>query len=494
MIKKKMPNALTGRVRFLGVMACVLCFLASMKSVAAADTGAAQRAVEGAKKYAGITLTIEYQAGLQAQDPLRYSGPRWEKETGIKIRVVEVPLAEVFSKIMLDYRSGGGGFDVVDVVPSWMPDLAQAGALEPLDVYVDRYDYRNELNQIAPTFRDNWMVANGKIYAFPDDGDVLILYYRKDIFGDPGNQAAFKAKYRYDLAPPKTWKQFTEIGGFLTERLKAQGIYGASAVRDPAFAQYMFQERFRNQGGRFFNLESMKATINSPVGVKVFTDMREENHFMPPGVENFKFAENLAVFLNGQSAMTISWPPVGRWAAGYSADEKLLAFVPASKVAGKVGYALPPGGHPELAIGHALSVASTSKNKEAAYLFIQWMNSEEISAKRVQLPYTLRDPFRTSHYSNPEYLAKWPDAKDYLGTLKAASEIGLFDLSLLQTDKYEEVLRLGFSRLWAGEDPKAILDDMAKQWDEHTQRVGVEKQRAVYTAWEAKPGAYPKGH
>lgn len=488
---EKMPTPLTGRVRSFGLMFCVLCFSAGMKSAPAADTGAAQRAVEEAKKYAGITLTIEYQAGLQALDPLNYSGPLWEKLTGIKIKVVEVPLAEVFSKIMLDYRSGGGSFDVVDVVPAWMLDLAQAGALEPLDAFVDRYGYRGELKQIAPTFRDNWMVANGKIYALPDDGDVLILYYRKDIFGDPGTQAAFKAKYGYELAPPKTWKQFGEIGGFLTERLKPQGIYGASAVRDPAFAQYMFQERFRNQGGRFFDPKTMKATINSPVGVKVLADMREENRFMPPGVETFKFAENLVVFQNGQSAMTISWPPVGRWAAGYGTNEKALAFVPASKVAGKVGYALPPGGHPELAIGHALSVSSTSRNKEAAYLFIQWMNSEEISTKRVQLPFTLRDPFRTSHYSDPEYLAKWPDAKDYLGTLKRASETGLFDLSLIQTDQYEEVLRLGFSRLWAGEDPKAILDDLARQWDEITQRVGVEKQRAVYSSWAARPGAYP---
>jgi multiple sugar transport system substrate-binding protein len=490
---KKMPNEFAGRIRSTGLMFFVLCLLAAMRSSPAADTGAAQRAVEEAKKYAGLTLTIEYQAGLQALDPLNYSGPIWEKLTGIKTKVVEVPLAEVFSKIMLDYRSGGGSFDVVDVVPAWMPDLAQAGVLEPLDVYVDRYGYRDELRQIAPTFRDNWMVANGKIYAFPDDGDVLILYYRKDIFSDPGNRTAFAAKYGYELAPPKTWKQFGEIGGFLTERLKAQGIYGASAVRDPAFAQYMFQERFRNQGGRFFDPETMKAAINSPVGVKVLADMREENRFMPPGVESFKFAENLAVFQSGLSAMTISWPPVGRWAAGYAADEKALKFVPTSKVAGKVGYALPPGGHPELAIGHALSVASSSKNKEAAYLFIQWMNSEEISAKRVQLPYTLRDPFRTSHYSNPEYLAKWPDAKEYLGTLKKASESGLFDLSLIQTDKYEEVLRLGFSRLWAGADPKAIVDDMARQWDEITQKVGVDKQRTVYVAWEAKPGAYPKG-
>lgn len=453
---------------------------------------AGQRAAEEAKKYAGSTITLEWQAGLQALDPLNYAGPLWESLTGIKVKVVEVPLAEVFSKIMLEYRAGTGAFDVLDVVPAWMPDLAQAGALEPLDAYVDKYGYREELRKIAPTFRDNWTTANGKIYALPDDGDVLVLYYRKDLFGDPEIRTAFRARHGYELGPPKTWKQFDQIGRFLTEHLKKDAIYGASMVRDPAFSQYLFQERFRNEGGKFFDLDSMRATINSPIGIKVFTEMRDENRFMPPGVETFTFAENLAVFLSGKCAMTVSWPPVGRWAAGYGVGEKALGFVPKSTIIGKVGYALPPGGRPELAIGHSLAVASKSKNKDAAYLFIQWLNSEEVSLKRVQLPYTLRDPFRTSHYSSPEYLARWPEAKEYLGTLKTGSETGLLDLSLIQTDRYEEVLRQGFSRLWAGEDAKAILDDLAKQWDEITARVGVEKQRAAYTAWTARPGAYPR--
>ena len=52
--------------------------------------------------------------------------------------------------------------------------------------------------------------------------------------------------------------------------------------------------------------------------------------------------------------MTISWPPYGRWAAGYGTDQEVLSWVPKSTIAGKVGYALPPGGHPELAAGFAL--------------------------------------------------------------------------------------------------------------------------------------------
>jgi len=63
---------------------------------------------------------------------------------------------------------------------------------------------------------------------------------------------------------------------------------------------------------------------------------------------------------------------------------------------------------------------------------------------------------------------------------------------LIQTDTYEEALRQGVGRLWAGEDPKTILDDVAKQWDATTAKIGVDKQKAVYNAWAAKSGAYPK--
>ena len=144
--------------------------------------------------------------------------------------------------------------------------LVQAGALEQLDAYVDKFGYRAELQKIAPTYRDNQMTVNGKVYGFPDDGDVLILYYRKDIFARTDLRKDFEAKYRYALAPPKSWKQFAEIGSFLTERLKKEGIYGASLIRDPSLAQFMFQERFRVEGGQFFNANTMQATVNDSSG------------------------------------------------------------------------------------------------------------------------------------------------------------------------------------------------------------------------------------
>lgn len=176
---------------------------------------------------------------------------------------------------------------------------------------------------------------------------------------------------------------------------------------------------------------------------------------------------------------------------GYGKGTEALNWIPETKVADKIGYALPPGGTPELAAGFSLAVASGSKNKEAAYLFIQWMNSEEISLQRVQLPFALRDPFRTSHFASEEYRSRWPSAPEYLDVLKAGAETGLLDLSILQIDRYEEGIRQSISRLWGGEDPQKILDDLAASWDKLTERIGVEKQKKAYLDWTGKPNAYP---
>ena len=451
----------------------------------------AQAAVDAAKEFSGTEITIAWEAGLQALDPLNFSGPKWKELTGISVKVIELPVAEMFTKTLQEHRAGTGAYDALNVIPSWMPDLVRAGALENLDPYVDKYGYREELQEIAPVYRDNQMTVDGKIYGLPDDGDVFVMYYRTDVLGDPKVQEAYKAKYGADLpVPPKTWQEFDQVGSTITE-VTGGKPYGAGFFRDSAYGQFLFQERFRNNGGRFFDPATMKATINGPAGLEVFTAWLAENKWMPPGVQTWGFVENLAAFLQGDTAMTVSWPPYGRWAAGYGTDEEALSWVPKSQVAGKVGYAMPPGGHPQLAAGFALSVAAGSKNKVPAYLFIQWLNSQQTSLERVQLPYALRDPFRDSHFASAEYKSRWPEAPQYLEALQAGAVNGLLDLSLIQTDKYEEAIRQGVSRLWAGEDPQTILDDVAAQWDAVTERIGVDKQRAAYEAWAAKPNAYP---
>ncbi len=350
---------------------------------------------------------------------------------------------------------------------------------------------RDELQTIAPTYRDNQMKVDDKIFGFPDDGDVFVMYYRKDIFDDPKLKEEFKAKAGRDLTVPKTWAEFDEVGQFLTDKLQPK-TYGAAFFRQPPYTMFMFEERFRTEGGKFFDPETMKATINSDVGVKVLTDMRNENKFMPPGVEQFGFVENLAAFLSGQTAMTISWPPYGRWAAGYGSDQEALSWVPKSTIAGKVGYALPPGGHPQLAAGFALSVSSACKNKEAAYLFIQWLNSEEISMQRVHAadrPARSVPGLALHQHRVPERVAGGEGVSRDPGRRRQdrpARPVAAADRQVrggAAPDGQQAVGRRG-----SEVDPRR----RRREWDAITDKIGVDKQKAVYDAWAAKSGAYPQ--
>jgi multiple sugar transport system substrate-binding protein len=439
---------------------------------------AAEIAVREAKQYAGTEINVIWEAGLQSLGPQNFSGPKWEELTGIKVNIIEAQHDEMFPKMMQEHRGGTGAYDVLNIVPAWMGDMVRAGAVEPLDAYVDKYGYRAELDDIGDVYRENQMRIGDTIYGFPDDGDVFILYYRKDIFEEMG------------LSVPTTWDEFYEVSKAITDA-KAPEVYGSAFMRARGLLQYFYQERARVEGCKFFDAESMKATINGPGCVKALAGMVKDNTTMPPGIEAWGFVETLAAFNAGQSAMLQSWPPVGRWSAGYGTDDIAMQWVPPSVVAGKVGYALPPGGHPQLAAGFAMAVSSSSKNKDAAYLYIQWINSIDISHQRVQLPYALRDPFRKSHFSSPEYQSRWPDAKHYLEAAEKGAVSGLLDLSIINTFAYIDALAAGLQSVMAGGDPQAELDGVAEKWDALTEKVGVDAQREAYMEWASKPAAYP---
>ena len=76
---------------------------------------AAEWAVEAAKQYTGAEIGIVWEAGLQSLDPLNFSGPKWEELTGIKVKVIEVPTSEMFTKILQEHRAGTGAYVVLEV-------------------------------------------------------------------------------------------------------------------------------------------------------------------------------------------------------------------------------------------------------------------------------------------------------------------------------------------------------------------------------------------
>ncbi len=457
----------------------------------AATLTKADEAVKHAQKYRGTTLNVVWNKGLMSKEVWLYSGPLWEKLTGIKINVVELAIPEVYPSVEKEHFKQSGIYDIISIVPNRLPDYINLEALAPLDPYLEKYNYQDELNDIAPAFRNNWMTYQNKIYSIPDDGDILMLYYRKDLFESPKNKAAFLKKYGYPLAPPKTWQEFDQISDFFTAQYAPQ-MYG-SAFMHQELSHYFFSEQFRINGGKFFDLKSMQAAINSEAGLKTLQQMIDRQASMPPGAESWSFMDVLGSFIYGRLAMVEFWPPLGRWAEGYGKDSEHLSWVPKSLVAGKVGYAPTPGGSHALAAGFGLSISQTSHNKEAAYLFIQWLTSKEISLNRVQIPYSLRDPYRISHFNSQSYQDLWPNADEYLSTLHKSTKHGLLDLSLLQITLYENSLVEGLRAALSHKlPPEQALDHVARQWNRITKSLGVEKQRQYYQEWMSRPMAYPK--
>lgn len=452
--------------------------------------GTAQVALETAKQYAGTTLNVAWEAGLQAEGLKYYAAPLWEKLTGIKINVISIPFPELYSTMMADYLAGGGSYDVMQISSGWVADFASAGAVIPLDDFMAKYYKPEDLEDLVPTFR-TMMTFQGQTYGLADDGDVFTLFYRKDIFEDPANMEEFKAQYNRDLASPTTWQEWDEICSFLTAKYQPE-MYGCVIQRSEGYSYFWFYDHFRVNGGKFFD-DNMKAQINNEVGVQTLTEMVASNQFMPPGVEKWGFNEAMNSFYEGKTAMIVIWPPIGRWAENVGTSMEMLAWVPASQIAGKVGYGVPPGGASELAGAYQVGVSSLSKNQEAAYLFAQWLNSPEISLERVRMPVELRDPFRYSHFEDPFYKTFWGNADEYLATLKDCVEAGLNDLTILNSAEYERALDHAIQAAYAGADPKEALDVAAAEWDAITERVGVDKQKAVYEDWVESRGihAYP---
>jgi multiple sugar transport system substrate-binding protein len=448
----------------------------------------AQRAVKLARQYSGSTLNVSWEGGMQAAEPLQFSGPRWEELTGIRINLIELgsPL-DLYRHTIEEHWAGTGAFDCGMVAPAWVPDLVGARALEPLDELVARYMVPTDLDDVLPLYRTLGFFKNRR-YGLSDDGDVLLLYYRRDLFSNEDNQREFKSRFGRPLADPQGygWQQFSDAAHFFTQPPHRYGM--GPFNRDLRWG--WFQALLRRNGGQFFDPVTMKPGVGEAPGIETMARLAELDQVIPPGTFDVSPKEGmLSTYGQGASAMASFWPPLGRWVEGYGISSR-AGPIPRPRVAGKTGYALLPGGVTEIALGYLLSVFSRSRQKVPAYLFIQWLNSPEVSLERVMLPFALRDPFRISHIRSPSFRRLWPNAGEYLDLLAAAGNEGaLVDLIIPGHAEYAEAFFVASTQMRLGSGAVEASQTMAARWDAITQRLGRNRQRAEYLEYLKRPGA-----
>ena len=127
---------------------------------------------------------------------------------------------------------------------------------------------------------------------------------------DAKNQADFKAKYGYDLAPPTTWDQLADIDEFFH---RPPDLYGGwmSGVNWGIGLDY--QTILFGLGGRAFDLKANKLLANSPESVKAFEIMQRIAKTAPESFATQSFFDADTLMQGGKLASYTNYSYI--WAA-----------------------------------------------------------------------------------------------------------------------------------------------------------------------------------
>ena len=107
------------------------------------------------------------------------------KEPGIEVNFVEVPYQGVYDKLSAEIASGTSNYDVATIDVVW--NAAFADHVEDLaDLFTDAVKA-----DLPPALVADATVG-GKMMGMPAWANAEIVFYRKDLWEDPANQAAFK--------------------------------------------------------------------------------------------------------------------------------------------------------------------------------------------------------------------------------------------------------------------------------------------------------------
>ncbi|MGO4852305.1 ABC transporter substrate-binding protein [Phaeovulum sp. W22_SRMD_FR3] len=460
--------------------------------------GAAQGALaQCSPDYTGVEITATTQTGPYIASALALAAKGWAEKTCGTVKVVEFPWSELYPKLVTTLTSGDDSFDVIAFAPAWAPDLTPYLTEMPAAMREG-----SAWDDIAPVYRNALMVWDGKVLSQTMDGDVHTYSYRIDLFEDADNKAAFKEKYGYDLAVPKTWTQYLDIAEFFQNQGK--GVYGTAEAFRRGGQQFWFlfshvaayAAHPDNPGSMFFDPDTMDAQVNNPAWVRGLEEYIRASKLAPPSALNFSFGEVNAAFAGGQVAESIGWGDTGVIAA----DPKQ------SVVAGKVGSAVLPSSDEvynyktktwdkfdaplETSFmafgGWQAAVPQSSTKQEAAWDFISYLTSPEVSGEATVTGGTGVNPYRISHTTNMD---RWStifsdrEAQEYLGAQKSAitAKNVVLDMRLPAYFSYTEILEIELSRALAGEvTPQEALDKVAADWNELTDSLGRDSQLAAY--------------
>lgn len=330
--------------------------------------------------------------------------PEFEQMTGIKVVVDLIPYTEHRDKLVLDLFSKTGYYDLMQIGINWFGEFIELGNyLEPLNQFIDDPRFPNpKVDEIMPKLWEIYSAEyKDKVYGFPFIPDAMVFGYNKEMFNKIGLERA-----------PKTWEEVYDYGKKLTQDIDGDGKtdqYGLALMAGGGVqTMCTYSLLFYAYGGRFFDEQGMPC-FNSDSGIKAMKMFLKLLEVAPPAALESDIAEATQQMAQGLTAMIASWP---------AAVLATLEDPEKSKVVGKVAYTIPPN-ESTIIGGFSMGISRfvTDKEKEASYLFMNWLSSPEVDKKKALAGLT---PIRTTTYQDEEVLKKYP----YIAVFRDALTVG----------------------------------------------------------------------
>jgi multiple sugar transport system substrate-binding protein len=351
-------------------------------------------------------------------DYLQQIGNIYEEETGIKVNIIQEPWGSFGDRFFTEMAAGGDAWDMVIGDSQWLGQGSTQGHYMELTDFLTETGIKDTVTPATLTYYGEYPTFSGQYWAYPTEGDADGWAYRKDLFEDPDNMAAFEAEYGYPLAVPETWAQLYDIANFFTR--PDDGLYGVAIYTQKDYdAITMGVENTLFSWGADWKDENLvvEGVLNSPEGIdslQYYRDLYE--CCQVPGLSNAFFTETNDAMIGGQAAMIMN----------YFAFLPALANPEISPYAEGTGYfANPagPNGDQFAALGgQGTSVINyiSDERKQASLDFIEWFAEEENQAKWAELGgYTCNsnvlqtDEFLNATPFNPAFAQTMTMVKDF---------------------------------------------------------------------------------
>lgn len=293
--------------------------------------------------------------------------PLFEKISGAKVVWEFFPPEEAKLKSRVDLSSGAGQIDIPFTPYPRIVEYVSSGWLEPLNKYLNDPQLTDlgwyDLGDFLPVYFNASRIG-GEQYAFATTHESAISTYRKDVFRKMGLQYPQSFDDLYEVLP-----KINNPPQYATALRSARG---------PGVIPYEWIAFFRGFGGKLFKdyPTDFTPTVNTPEGIagtQAYVDMFQ---WAPLAAKNWGWPDKLNAAQQGLIATMIIAP----------SDFPFQMEDPAkSKTAGKWEYAPVPYGSygrwPYVWTAY-FPVNASSKNKEAAWLLIEFLTSSKAVEQR----------------------------------------------------------------------------------------------------------------